>query len=764
MNKCLVSQQLAPMSFVLILVIAFGNAYGQSVPKPLLQLTPTKGHVFTDAAININQAHIASVGSRHAWLWDLKTGAGKQAIELPPGGQFWSVSPNGKYGIEYWTTTDRAGRWKAEFSLWSLKPKKKIFSKQATESLPIFSPDGEMMAYPEWKPIKTPADRLSTKRSLVVVDLNTRKRRKTSAVPGGFRSYAHEIKFSSDNTRLAAVQPLDDRNQNRVHVWDVVDLKTIFQQDMNFRPNLAFSPHNQHLFVGGWNREIYDIQTGSVISKYEGEKIRGLRFFEFSPIEDLVAGKDFTGKIYFWDWKRQSLTSWQAHDEPVRSIAFSPDGKTIATTEMDQDSSNIWDVTTRQKIARLPTGVKPNSYVTAKFSPDGNQLITFSPTQMLVWDVNRLRENFKPAILVAKKAKSGKGNLGRIGPGDKAINDPADEKNEGFGVLSKVAQGGLKPEWAPILTAIPDTVNNILIYRHADILAGEDIVTQITPKNKENISQEFTRAMKPSAADYFQREWATDKIPEYTLLGYFEEIKDDGSGGIHVEFALSDRPLKFESIKKNLKGTMRNRQFKGEKYVAGAKGKVAAYMPNSNVLFVGKKPADIEAVIDQLQQKPSKISLWINQSLEPNQFLVLQSDHNIRELAFHLASNRPEDLKGLSEKEIVELWEEFERKKADWDSLQSMTFVGSVTERPKFDLSLEFTDDDAAANVLAKLDLYLVRLKQALATTRLDPQSAYLKLFLNAAQPKVEGRILKLTTPQGSVKNVVPQIKKELTK
>ena len=123
------------------------------------------------------------------------------------------------------------------------------------------------------------------------------------------------------------------------------------------------------LASAGWDQTVrlWDGSSGKALAVLRGLKEQGL-CVRFSPDGKLLAAsggqtsvphdKPWPSRIKVWDaGSHAELRTIEAHTNSIPALAFSPDGKTLASGSMDQ-TVKLWDTATQapQTLAFSPDG------------------------------------------------------------------------------------------------------------------------------------------------------------------------------------------------------------------------------------------------------------------------------------------------------------------------------------------------------------------------------------------------------------------------
>jgi WD40 repeat protein len=112
----------------------------------------------------------------------------------------------------------------------------------------------------------------------------------------------------------------------------------------------------------------------------------GIESLAFSPNGKILATGIADGKVKLWDTAtRQERSTLNGHKGIVSSVAFSPNGNMLATGSFD-GTEKLWDAATGQELATLKGHT--NIVRSVAFSPDGKILATGSNDKTVkLWDV-----------------------------------------------------------------------------------------------------------------------------------------------------------------------------------------------------------------------------------------------------------------------------------------------------------------------------------------------------------------------------------------
>jgi WD40 repeat protein len=189
---------------------------------------------------------------------------------------------------------------------------------------------------------------------LALIDIDSTIIREVVSIPAGLELY--NIGVSYDGSLIAVVG--SGEVGGFVLVVDSQQKKILWQQtiaECDKFDNLVFSPDGSTVFAGEELRFIYafDRSEGKLIRKFEipemlahGNQKQNISAVKISPNgKTLAVDIEPYSQIWFWDIEASELIGkFVAFNKTVSDIAFSPDGKMIATASLVRSQIRIFKV------------------------------------------------------------------------------------------------------------------------------------------------------------------------------------------------------------------------------------------------------------------------------------------------------------------------------------------------------------------------------------------------------------------------------------
>ena len=248
-----------------------------------------------------------------------------------------------------------------------------------------FSLDGQTLISNDWDSVVNYWD-ADTGNPLRTTKLNDRSR---------------DILFSPDKETLAI-----STGFGGIYLWDANNDKHLHTlsrviNDIDPVMDVSFSPDGQMLVTTSWEGiRLWDVKTGSLLRIIRADlnnAVRKIRTgISFNPDGNSFATGIEDGSIVFWEakpvnyfWDRNPenpLHTLTGHTGAVHSMAFSPDGKILASGCWDK-TIRLWDANTGSLLRKITDHM--GAVESVSFSPDGQALASGSrDTIIRIWDIN----------------------------------------------------------------------------------------------------------------------------------------------------------------------------------------------------------------------------------------------------------------------------------------------------------------------------------------------------------------------------------------
>jgi RNA polymerase sigma factor (sigma-70 family) len=353
----------------------FARLWDTTTGKEIQRLkTAEEGHWVNSVSLSPDAKVLATLDTNGPLrLWDVKTG--KELKQLSGAYTFGLVrfSPDGKYLL--------GGGYDKTIRIWDVatgREAQAFGGHQGAVAALVYSPDGKWLATG------------GEDRTIRLWDTRTHQEihRWPTLSDGGVGALA----FSPDGKILASGEGL-----TTIRLWDIASGKEIrrLTGHRNGVICLVFAPDGKTLAsgTGGGEIKLWDPNTGQARITIDRNESYWKFSLAFSPNGKVLAsgsghgpGNQNTGAIRLWDVASgKELPALQDRDVFVTSLAFSPDGQTLAVGLKDY-WIRLWNLTTGKPFRQWQAegNFRGSPDFALAFSPDGKTLAT--ETQVLLGD------------------------------------------------------------------------------------------------------------------------------------------------------------------------------------------------------------------------------------------------------------------------------------------------------------------------------------------------------------------------------------------